>query len=265
MNKTALIAFAAAVLVVVIGVAEYYALSSMLVSSPSPGSSPNSTALQTPTVATDLNWGGYAVASDFNNPQPVVTAVSASWIVPQVTVSNDDAFSAIWVGIGGTFGNTLIQGGTEQDSIGGAAYYSAWYELLPRDSVTIQTIDVSPGDVINASVLLLDQTADLWQISITDLTSGQSFVNTFVYASSQLSAEWVVERPTVNNVLSPLANVGTVSMSKCATVVETCPGTVSQFSNIQNVMSNKQRTPLVQVSNLGSDGSSFSVKYLQSQ
>lgn len=254
----------AAISVVIIGAAEYYFISALLGSQPS-SLSPKPTSLQTPTVLTDLNWGGYAVASDFNNPQPVVTGVRGSWIVPQVEVSQNDTFSAVWVGIGGTFGNTLIQTGTEQDSIGGVAFYSAWFELLPSDSVTIQTIDVSPGDVINASITLVDQTGDVWQISVSDLTTGQSYSRNFVYASSELSAEWIVERPTVNNVLSPLANFGTVTFSNCNTIVETCPGTVGQFTNVQNGLSNRQRTPLVRVSNLSGDGSSFSVEFLQSQ
>lgn len=54
-----------------------------------------------PVVANDSNWAGYIVASDLNNPQPVVTSVSASWAVPNVTPSLlSDKFSAIWIGIG---------------------------------------------------------------------------------------------------------------------------------------------------------------------
>jgi hypothetical protein len=260
------IAAAAAIIVLFISVAEYYYLYTMFGSVPASGKPSTPSSLQTPPiVSTDLNWGGYAVASDFNNPQPVVTAVSGSWVVPTVTVSQNDAFSAIWVGIGGTYGKTLIQTGTEQDCINGVIYYSAWFELLPSDSVTIPTISVSPGDVINASITLVDQKANSWLVLLSDLTNGQSFSQTFVYASSQLSAEWTVERPTVNNVLSPLANIGTVTFTNCRTIIETCPGTVGEFANIQNVMSNKQRTPLVDVSNLSSDGSGFSVKFLQSQ
>jgi hypothetical protein len=264
-SKPTWIIVGAAVAVLVIGVAEYFFLSSLLVVVPSiqPSSVPSST--QVPTMTTDLNWGGYAVALDFNNPQPVVTGVSGSWVVPTVQVSPNDAFSAIWVGIGGTYGSTLIQVGTEQDSIGGVAYYSAWFEMLPSDSVTIQSINVSPGDVINASLRLVAPNSDSWQISISDLTNGQTFSQTFIYASSLLSAEWTVERPTVNNVLSPLADFGKITLSNCRTIVETCPGTLGEFTYVQNLMSNRQRTPLVEVSNLNSDGSSFSVMYLRSQ
>ncbi len=264
-KTTTWIIVVATIAVLLIGAAEYVYFSSLFSSAPSSQSTSSTGSSQPSSVSTDLNWGGYAVSSDFNNPQPVVTGVSGSWVVPAVQVSQNDAFSAMWVGIGGTLGNTLIQTGTEQDSVGGVTYYSAWFELLPNDSVTIQAINVSPGDTINASVTLFDANNDVWQISLSDLTTGQSFSQTVVYASSRLSAEWTVERPTVNNVLSPLANIGTVSFSNCRAIIGSDSGSVGQFNNLQNVMSNRQRVPLVEVSNLGSDGSSFSVNYLQSQ
>jgi Peptidase A4 family len=255
----------AAITILIIGIAEYYAISYLFVSIPS--SQPSSTT--TPTVpspvSTDLNWGGYAVASDFNNPQPKVSSVSGSWIVPTVQFSQNDAFSAVWVGIGGTFGNTLIQAGTEQDCIAGEVVYSAWFELLPADSVTITTVNVSPGDVINTSITLVDSKLNLWQILVNDLTNGQSFSQNVVYSSSQLSAEWIVERPTVNSVLSSLADFGTVSFSNCSTTVESCLGTAGEFANVKSLMSDRQGALLVDVSDLSGDGSSFSVKYLRSQ
>jgi hypothetical protein len=61
----------------------------------------------------DTNWAGYAVVSDIQNPQANVTGVSASWAVPEVIVSSEDKFSAVWIGIGGFFDNSLIQTGTE--------------------------------------------------------------------------------------------------------------------------------------------------------
>jgi hypothetical protein len=78
-----------------------------------------------------LDWAGYSVASDLINPQPEVTSINASWTVPVINVSIGDSFCATWIGVGGQFDDTLIQVGTEQDSIDGQATYSAWYELLP--------------------------------------------------------------------------------------------------------------------------------------
>jgi hypothetical protein len=61
------------------------------------------------------DWSGYSVSSDLNNPQPKVTSVNSSWTVPTVNVSVGDSFSAVWIGVGGQFDDTLIQTGTGFD------------------------------------------------------------------------------------------------------------------------------------------------------
>jgi hypothetical protein len=48
---------------------------------------------------------------------------------------------------------TLIQLGTEQDvSPSGATQYYAWYEMLPKAEIPIETLPVKPGDQITASL-----------------------------------------------------------------------------------------------------------------
>jgi hypothetical protein len=111
-----------------------------------------------------LDWSGYVVASDFENPQPLVSGVNASWTVPKVTISQKDTFCSTWVGIGGQTDETLIQAGTEQDSVNGKDTYFAWYELLPYDAVQVSTIKVSAGDRIIASINLIDSNTNEWLI-----------------------------------------------------------------------------------------------------
>ncbi len=230
----------------------------------SPAPSPISGQLQTPTDQADLNWGGYSVANNFSSPKPVVTGVSGSWTVPQVKVSQNDTFSAIWVGIGGFFGHTLIQTGTEQDSINGTVYYSAWYELLPSDSVTITTIEVSAGDTMKASINLVNSALNMWSIEVTDLSNGQSFSQDVFYDSSRLSAEWIVERPDVDNVVSEIADFGSITISNCTAVVNNQVGAFGYFPSVRLFMYNTEGTRLANVSNYN-DGSSFTVTYLTSQ
>jgi hypothetical protein len=234
-------------------------------SGPSPSTSPTPSSGAPSTVTADLNWGGYAAATDFNNPQPAISGVSGSWTVPEVAVSQTDTFSAIWIGIGGTFGMTLIQTGTEQDCVNGLVSYSAWYELLPDNSVTILTVNVSPGDTINASITLSDPTADLWTISLSDLSNGQSFRQDFVYNSSRLSAEWVVERPFVNNVLTQLADFSLITFSNCSLTMDNTPENLGALPVLKIVLANRQKIRLVDVSNLDGDGSSFTIKYMRPQ
>jgi len=255
-NKTVSATVTVVIAVLVIAAIAYYSYPA-----PSPTTSRQ---LQTPRDQADLNWAGYDVTTDFSDPRPLVTGVSGSWIVPQVKVSQNDTFSAIWVGIGGTFGHTLIQAGTEQDSINGIIYYSAWYELLPYDSVTITTIDVSPGDTITTSVNLINSALNLWSIEISDSSTGQSFSHDFFYDSSKLSAEWVVERPDVNNTLSEIADFGSVTLSNCTVVIDSQVGAFGYFPCARIFMYDTEGTRLADVSSF-KDGSSFTVKYLTSQ
>ncbi len=214
----------------------------------------------------DSNWAGYIIASDAQNPQPIVTNVSASWTVPSVSPSPlVDTYSAIWIGIGGFFDSTLIQTGTEQDSIGGQVTYSAWYELLPQFSVTIGS--VSPGDNMNASIQLLDSNTNTWQIFLQDLTSNETFKSLFNYDASKLSAEWIVERPAIGRrgtTIANLADIGRVAISNCTATVGTQNGAIAAFPGFQSVMyNNVQNTTataqLTLVSSVSSDGTSFTV------
>ncbi len=214
----------------------------------------------------DLNWAGYAVASSFSDPKSLVTSVSGSWIVPQISPSENDTYSAIWAGIGGFFGQTLIQTGTEQDCINGTVSYSAWYELLPSDSMTIQTMDISPGDIITASINLAESSVNMWTISLNDLSTGQSFQQDFFYDSSRLSAECVVERPELdNNTITYIANFATVSFSNCTATVNGNTETFGSLPSVRILMYDTQGSKLADVSALSSDRSDFKVTYIRSQ
>ena len=104
---------------------------------------------------------------------------------------------------------------------------------------------------------------------MTDVTSGQSFQNSVVYLSSQLSAEWIVERPTVNRVLSSLANFGDATLTSCMATIESVNGGISSFPVSRVVMvssgaSGGGSVQLADVSDLTPDGQGFTVTYLAS-
>jgi hypothetical protein len=208
-----------------------------------------------------FDWSGYSAASSLNNPQPQVTSINASWTVPTIKASTAPTYCAVWIGVGGQFDNTLIQAGTEQDSINGLAKYSVWYELLPSNVVTIYSLNISPGDRIAASISLLNLTTNTWSIEIHDLKNGQSFQKSLSYASSMLSAEWIVERPTINNLIRTLADFGQITFTGCTAIIDGKNGTISSFPSIQLTMYNLQNKELAGVSDLTSAGSSFTVYY----
>jgi hypothetical protein len=146
--------------------------------------------------------------------------------------------------------------------LNGQRTYSAWYELLPYDAVTIDSLSISPGDKITASISLLDSTTNTWSIEIHDVIDGQSFQKNLIYDSSMLSAEWIVERPTVNNRIGTLADFGQVTFTDCTATIGNTVGTISSFPSVQVVMYNRQNIELVSVSPFTPDGSSFTVNYL---
>ena len=208
-----------------------------------------------------FDWSGYSVASDSNSPQPLVKGINASWTVPTVKVSLGNSYSAVWIGVGGQFDDTLIQAGTEQDSINGQTQYSAWYELLPSDAVPINSLSVSPGDQVMTSISLLNSATNTWYIELKDVTRGESFTKSLVYDSSMLSAEWIVERPTLGNRIQTLADFGEVAFTNCTATLDGKAGALGSFPSTQVIMYNRQNAMLATVSLLDSGGSSFTVKY----
>ncbi|HUE25755.1 MAG TPA: G1 family glutamic endopeptidase [Solirubrobacteraceae bacterium] len=153
------------------------------------------------------NWVGYDQGS-LEQGGKLFNSVGGEWTVPKATphASGQAASSSDWLGVGGgcvdsgctVTDQTLIQTGTEQDvSATGAATYSAWWEEIPAPSVTITTVNVSPGDRMYASVAETIPDSNVWTITLKDLTNGQSFSTTVPYASTHTTAEWIEENPLI--------------------------------------------------------------------
>ncbi len=229
---------------------------SLFLTSPSQVNEPTSIRLS--------QWSGYMVASDIQNKSPVVTSVSGSWAVPEVKSSENNTFSGVWIGIGGYGEETLIQMGTEQEYISSGSAYYAWYELYPDYLVRIPSLHVQSGDTITASISLINENASTWSIELHDVTRGEAFKKVVVYNSSMLSAEWIVERPKVNDTISTLANFGIVRFTECKATLDGVTGTIGNFSYAQIVMHEDGDTSLVSVSPLNGGGSGFTVSYLES-
>jgi len=77
-----------------------------------------------------------------------------------------------------------------------------------------------------------------------------------------LSAEWIVERPTVAGNITTLADFGSITFTDCQTTIENVTGNASSFPGYRLVMYNDQ-AQLVRVTSLSAGGSSFTVDYLE--
>ncbi len=252
-NTSKLIAVIAAITFIVGAIAVFFSLNLFLASLNQP---------EEPISLRVSQWSGYIAASDMQNRSPVVSGISGSWTVPEVMPSGNNSFSGVWVGIGGYGEESLIQTGTEQEYVNGKLVYYAWYELLPDYLIRIPNLHVQAGDTISASISLVNENANSWSIELRDVSRGEQFKKVVVYNSSRLSAEWIVERPKINDTISTLADFENVTFTECTATLDGVTGAIGNFSYAQLVMYDKD-TSLVSVSPLNNDGSGFTVSYLE--
>jgi hypothetical protein len=209
------------------------------------------------------HWSGYIISLDLKNKTEGVSSITGTWGVPEIQYSVSNTYSSVWVGISGYGESSLIQAGTEQHCEKGKISYFAWYELLPATIITVNTLEISPGDIITTSITLVNDKQNTWQIIIIDETTGRSFEKTVTYDATRKSAEWIVERPTVNGQVSTLADFNKATLINCQTTIKGTTGTIKDFIYTQATMVDSQDNDLVKTSSLSSDGSSFTVTYLQ--
>jgi hypothetical protein len=166
-----------------------------------------------PSATTSDNWSGYVAQANSSRPQPdSVSAVSGSWVVPEVTGPSTGAtYGSVWVGIDGYSNATVEQVGTEADFVNGKPVYYAWWEMYssggqqPEQPITSMT--VQPGDLISASVQHITSGAHAGQfdLSIVDRSQANDSFGTYQASpatqsplAQRSSAEWIVEAPTVH-------------------------------------------------------------------
>jgi Peptidase A4 family len=155
--------------------------------------------------ATSTNWSGYAATGG------TYTSVSASWTEPSVSCSSGNQYSSFWVGLDGDGSNSVEQTGSEADCSGSTPQYYSWYEMYPSAPVNFSG-PVSPGDQFTGSVTYNGGSS--FTLKLSDTTKGWSqTVNASLSGASRASAEVIVEAPSSNSGVLPLANFGTMSFS----------------------------------------------------
>jgi len=159
-----------------------------------------------PVINNTNNWAGYFVSGQS------ITSVSGSFVVPSSrSVDSNISANSTWIGIGGTNSSDLIQTGVQTVIDNGEVTNSAFYEILPAKSVVIPNLIISPGDQIDASIILVSK--NLWSVSIKDTNTGASYNTLIDYSSSQSSAEWIEEDPNSGTSELALDNFGIASFS----------------------------------------------------
>lgn len=216
------------------------------------GSGAGTTGLTSQFGWVSTNWSGYAETLPASSP---ATSVSATWTVPTVSTSST-GYSGAWIGIDGFNDTSIIQTGTEQDSVNGQAQYSAWW-TTSADGYVGQTISetVDPGDVMKASIA---EGAGGWTITLEDATRGWTYVSPtpIAYDGPGTSAEWILEAPSSgNDQVLPLADYGSVTFSN-AEVNGADAGLTAADDGAMAVGNRLESVP-----SLPTDGDSFTVAY----
>jgi hypothetical protein len=202
---------------------------------------------------TSHNWSGYVATSG------VYTGVTGTWIVPPAGINSPAGVGATWVGIGGVTGQDLIQAGTQDLAAGGGqAQFQTWIEMLPQAPQQVP-VAVVPGDSVTVSIDEQGAGTGVWQISINNNTSGETYQTTVNYTSSESSAEWIQEAPASSSGVVPLDFFNSVSFSAAAATQDDQTVDLAQAGAQPVTMLNASDQALAVPSAIASDGSGFTV------
>ena len=187
------------------------------------------------TPASSYNWSGIVL----EGAPGTYDWVSGEWHVPYVRGEDSKkAYSGMWIGLdgeppsGGDPGTTdLVQCGTGQDAITfetdssniNISTYYAWTQFIPQQQTAhqITNFKVNPGDHIWAQLYIADAgkmpslSGYFGQMLMMNMTTSEfTWVYTPVGSTRVIgrAAEWIMERPKVNEQLTDLANYGSAAM-----------------------------------------------------
>lgn len=159
------------------------------------------------------NWSGAVVFGS------LINVAWGAWTVPNPYPGAADGtwyYCSSWIGIDGDGSPDVCQAGVEcrASSTSGVVTRDVylWWEWYPEQEVAIQNFPVSPGDRV------------LWNIVSSNISSATMFfgnANSGLCTVFQVTAppgtfligncaEWIVETPNVDNVLTNLAKYGAV-------------------------------------------------------
>lgn len=205
----------------------------------------------------DPAFAGYFI------PASNVRSASATWIQPNYTGVCGAASlteAAFWTGIDGFASSTVEQIGTQLDCRDGTISSFAWYEYYPANWINITSLQIYPGDKIQASVSYSDGN---FTLRLQDVTQDTSFENVSKDAgANRTSAEWFVEAPAEGNV--NLTDFGHLPFLECSATIGGDTGVPDSFQNLEgsNMTNLNGSTIRATVSLVDSSNGGFTVRWL---
>jgi peptidase A4-like protein len=180
-------------------------------------------AVSNATAATSENWSGYVVTEadgTFSGNNPMSYGI---WTVPAVAPGSGSCSSATyassqWVGFDGWTSSDVLQAGTEANC-GNSDYF--WYEWYPNAETEL-SLPVGPGDFVTVRVYYCGSCSPQGSANLENNVTNQTTSIGFNPPSGTTyegnSAEWIMERPTVDGALADLPNYATMYFSAFAEV-----------------------------------------------
>ena len=216
--------------------------------------------------AKSLNWSGYAALTNLNFPEfGSVSAVRGEWKVPSVHPSTQNSYSAAWVGIDGYTNDTVEQIGTAQGWLNGHADYYTWFSMYPGPSYELLGFPLNPKDKISAEVSYVG--GEVFELIIRNLTQHVYYVVPSLYTTStglqRTSAEWILEAPSDDYSILPLAKTSPTPFSHCVATIKGKSGKISSshWKNSRITMVTSNKTVKAKPTKLFHSGKSFNVTW----
>jgi hypothetical protein len=160
-------------------------------------------------------WAGYAVTAEPGSIS-AFSHVEGWYIEPQMGPSRCSSTAEVsWAGLGGYYdpynGGWLAQNGTGW-GVPGLGAHQAWWEIVPtNDIIPVPNYFGTAGAEFDASVRVVSGGFRFWFLNYATGVS-TAFNRPFTGATNSLSAEVVIERPSINGTPSNLANFQTFSV-----------------------------------------------------
>jgi Peptidase A4 family len=161
-------------------------------------------------AGTTSTWSGAVITPPAGK---TFASVYAGWTVVPVWAYDAGTYHmSSWIGIDGYGGNDVLQAGIEHEVTepGGKTTYYLWYEWYPDYEIQITNLNVKPGDEIHCTITSKSTTSASVVIGTNKLGVSINFNAPAGTTLQGNCAEWIVERPDVNNVPATLPHYQTV-------------------------------------------------------
>jgi hypothetical protein len=190
---------------------------------------------------TSGNWSGYVVTAASDPFKADKTYIFATFTVPVAQqafgkCSSSAVHASEWIGIDGSGSSDVLQAGIKTSATCKSGKttgsYVAWYEWFPEFEIDIKNFHIYPGDLIY--VYVWNTSATVGHYFLEDVTTNKTSSLSFKAPKNTRlkgnSAEWIVERPSINGKDATLANYIAQAWLACHVLLHN--GTIYSPANV---------------------------------